>query len=313
MRLNGWQKLGVVLSLLWAVVAGLQTRDGDVERADNFVKFAYKVCKDTKMLAKDADLSSCEKERLDNAKTWMKDSDKNVAFAALVPIPFGWLAGFILLYGWRVQVAGFRATVPWATLPRPKKGFVVFCFVALGAGLLLATVAVMNLYVDTQVPVALSPFADVMQTDDGRVRVTGTWTRHEATGKSAMGYPLQTSTINCIHTENRCIEARASVAGNVLTSELVEHDVQSWTKESIVIKDTDLCAEEVYTIDLNTKSVSGAGHRINGDKPLCKLSPAAASESEWTYRMDKGFPVYWDQRTKARPWPLRIIQSFFGN
>ena len=84
--------------MLWAVAAAVHTRGEDAERAENFVRFSYKVCRDSKMVAKDADLSSCEKEKAANLETWMKDSDKNVAFAALAPIPLGWLAGFILLY-----------------------------------------------------------------------------------------------------------------------------------------------------------------------------------------------------------------------
>ncbi|MET3109475.1 hypothetical protein AAKU58_004332 [Oxalobacteraceae bacterium GrIS 1.18] len=163
-----------------------------------------------------------------------------------------------------------------------------------------------------RMPVALSPFLDVIKTGNDMVRASGTWTRHGATEGSAMGYPLQTSTIDCYRPENRCVEARASVAGNVLTSEVVQHEVQSWTDAAIVIKDTELCVEEVYTIDLNTKSVSGAGRRINSDTPYCKLSPASKAEGEWTYRMENGFPVYWDIRRKARPWPLRVIQSLFG-
>ena len=101
MQLNGWQKLGVALSIAWAVAAGINTHNDDVERADNFAKLAYKTCSNTKMLAKDSDLSSCEKEKAANIETWMKDSGKNAAFAALAPIPFGWLAGFILLYAAR--------------------------------------------------------------------------------------------------------------------------------------------------------------------------------------------------------------------
>ena len=170
---------------------------------------------------------------------------------------------------------------------------------------------VMNLYVDTEVPVALSPFMDVMKTGDDMVRVKGTWTRQGRTEKSAMGYPSQTSTIDCNRPERRCTEARASVSGNVLTSELVEYDVRSWTKESIVLKNDGLCAEETYTIDLNTKAVSGAGRRVNSDKDYCKLSPS--DETEWSYRMETGFPVYWDMRMKARLAALRILQSFFGN
>ncbi len=311
MQLNLWQKIGIVLSILWVVGAGIHTRNEDVERADNFVKFAYKVCKDGKMVANDADLSSCEKEKAVNTETWMKDSDKNVAFAALAPIPFGWLAGFILLYAMRVQVAGFKAVVQWSELSRPKRGVVIFCFLASGAALLFASMTVMNLYVETEVPVALAPKSMVLKTGEDMVRATGTWTRQGNTAGSAMGYPLQTSTIDCNRQERRCVESRASVAGNVLMSEVVEYDMQSWTKDSIVLKNTDLCVEEVYTIDLNTETVSGAGRHINGDTKFCKMSPS--DEERWGYRLADGFPIYWDLRMKARPPLLRVLQSFFGH
>ena len=310
-KLNGWQRIGVALSILWAVAAGIHTRNEDVERSENFVKFAYKVCSDGKMVAHDADLSSCEKEKAVNTDTWMKDSDKNVAFAALAPIPFGWIAGLILVYSWRIQAAGIRSTLNWTQMSRVKRGLAVLCGVFLFGGLLLAAMTVMNLYVGTEVPVALSPFMDVMKTGDDMVRVKGTWTRQGRTEKSSMAYPLQTSTIDCYRQEHRCTEARAYVSGNLLTSDLVEYDIKSWTKESIVLKNDGLCVSETYTIDLNTKAVSGAGHRVNGDTDYCKLSPA--EETEWSYRMEKGFPVYWDVRSKARPAALRVIQSFFGH
>jgi hypothetical protein len=51
--------------------------------------------------------------------------------------------------------------------------------------------------------------------------------------------------------------------------------------------------------------------RIGGDLPFCKMT--ASKETEWSYRMEGGFDVYWEQRKKARPAFLRIIQAFFGN
>jgi hypothetical protein len=88
----------------------------------------------------------------------------------------------------RIQIAGIKATVPWSELTRPKKGFVIFCGASLVAGLLSVSVIIMNLYVDTQVPVALSPFVDVIKTGGDMVIVKGTWTRHGATA----GWPWQT-------------------------------------------------------------------------------------------------------------------------
>ncbi len=38
------------------------------------------------------------------------------------------------------------------------------------------------------------------------------------------------------------------------------------------------CAQEVYTIDLQTKVVSAAGKRVNDDDPFCKTRAATSHE-----------------------------------
>jgi hypothetical protein len=77
------------------------------------------------------------------------------------------------------------------------------------------------------------------------------------------------------------------------------------------IRRIDAKTEAFYTIDLNTKVVSGAGHKTNQDTPGCKMNPD--DRPTWTYQLVKGFDVYWALRSKARPLPVRIIQSLFGN
>jgi hypothetical protein len=312
MRLTGWQRLGVVLSVVWALGAGIHTRNADVERADNFAKFAYKVCSDSKSLAHDRDLSSCAQEREKNLETWMKGSDANVAIAALAPIPFGWLTAFILLYVGRAQVIGFRAVVPWATLNWRKKIFVVFCTVAtlLVGG--FGAIVVFNLYVDTLVPVALDPLGPTVDKIGDTIIAKGTWVRSGSRGEgSAIADPLQTSLIKCTKEDHRCIEARAYVTGNLLQVDLTQHDIENWTADAIVLRDDDVCASEVYTIDLNTHAVTGAGYPINKDSRYCKMYPV--SETKWSYTLANGFKIYWQQRQKARPLPLRLIQTLVGN
>lgn len=313
MRLNGWQKWGIALSILWAVTAAIQTHSEDVERANNFIKFSYKACTDSKIGGNKTDLSSCEEKKAIDIETWMKGSNMNVAVTALAPIPFIWFAGFILVYLLRIQVSGFRTIVPWPTFSKVQKAATIFCALSLGAGLLFVSMIIMNLYVDMQVPVTLSPFMDVMKIGDDRVLVKGTWTRHGAAAGSDMGEPIQTSTIDCQRSENRCTEARASLYKNLLSSDVIEHDVQSWTDQFIVIKNIDVCSEEIYTIDLKTKTVSGLGRQINTDITICKPTSFKSEETEWNYRMESGFPIYLGLRKKARPWPLRILQPFFGN
>ena len=311
MRLKGWQRLGIVLSTIWAVGAAIYQRNLDVDRAEGFAKFAYRVCLDSKSLAHDPDLASCEQERQKNLTVWMKGSWGNVAFIALVPIPLGWLAVFILFNAGRAANIGFRTVVPWAALSLPKKGFVIFCVLASGAVVLFGLLYVLNLYVDTKVPVALGLKASVIQTGEDLVTAEGTWTRSGLTEDSAMGYPLQTSHIECIRSKRRCLEARASVGGIILTSELVEYEVESWSATTIVFKNESLCISEVFTIDLKTESVNGAGHPINKDVEYCEKY--GTKEESWNYRLSNGFEVYWAERQKARPILLRIIQAFFGN
>jgi hypothetical protein len=299
-----------VLSLVWAVGAGMDTHNGDVERAEAFAKFSYKICTDGKDVNHDSDLSSCDAERAKNLKTWMEGSNGNVAFMALVPIPFFWLAAFILLYVVRAQITGFRAAVPWAALSPFRKLFVVFCALVSFAAVLFGTIMVLNLYIDTKVPVSPDPFLNVIKTGDNLVSVEGTWTRTDLTDDTIMN-PLQTSKIECNKAENRCTEALASVSGSVLMSDIVEYEVQSWTPDAIVIRKDFPCATELFTIDLNTNAVSGAGHRINDNSPLCKTDKD--EKDSWTYQLSNGFNVYWGLRQKARPLMLRVVHSFFGN
>jgi hypothetical protein len=241
----------------------------------------------------------------------MQGSDANVAIAALAPIPFGWLAALILLYVGRAQIIGFRAVVPWASLSGPKKAFVTFCVMASGAAALLGLTVVMNLYVNTQVGVGLAPGVTVIKSGDNLVMVKGTWTRSGLSKGSSVANPVQTSRIMCNKEEFRCTEARASVSGNLLLSDVVEYDVESWTAASIVLRNDALCATEVFTIDLNTEAVSGAGHSINKDNTFCKMY--GGNEENWSYQLVDGFKIYWEQIQKARPLPLRLIHTLFGN
>jgi hypothetical protein len=311
-RLNGWQRIGIVLSVLWAVGAAIHVRNSDLEGANRFADLSYKVCTNEKLLAHGTDSASCDQKRQDAITKWMKDgnSNMNVAIGALLPIPFGWLAGFILLYVVRAQVAGFRAVVPWPVLSLPKKLFVAFCVLAALAALLLCLTTVLNLYVDTEVPVSLSLFKNVRKTGDGFVAVEGTWTRTDLSGDT-IAFPLQTSKIECSKQERMCVEAKAYVSGNLLEADLARYDIQSWTDNAVVFTEVEGCATTVYTIDLNTEVVSGAGHLTNQDTTFCKMN--LGSSENWSLLMTTGFNVYWEVRKNARPIPLKILHAAFGN
>ena len=174
MRLNRWVRIGILLSVIWAVGAAIHTHKSDVERANFWVKDDYDSCTSGKQANHDADLSSCDAERKATFKRWMEGSNGVAAFVAFAPIPFAWFAVFVLVYVVRAQIVGFRAVVPWEKLTRPKKLFVTFCCILSALFVMIGAVLAMNLYVDTKVPVGMSTFQDFTKTGDGLVTVTGT-------------------------------------------------------------------------------------------------------------------------------------------
>lgn len=312
MRLSKWQILGVVLSIVWAVGAWVHEHNANLDAANSFGTLTYKVCTNEKLLAHESDLSMCENRRAQSISQWLKDGNSaaDELLAALVPIPLFWLAGFILLYFIRAQIVGFGAVIPWSSLSPPKKAFVVGCAFAGFAALTFAAVTVLNLYVDTRVPVSLSPFVDVVPTDGDFVMVEGTWVRTDLTDDT-IANPLQSSRIECRRQEGQCMEATAYVTGSTLGADLKTFDIKSWTPNAIVFVNEEMCATEVYTIDLNTKTVSGAGQLTNQKTNFCEMR--FKGKENWTLLLSNGFNVYWELRKKARPLPLRLVQTFFGN
>lgn len=306
MRLNRWQRIGVVLSVVWMVSAAIYQRNADIDRAESFSKDSFQVCLDSKSLAHNKDISSCEQEREKSLAIWMTGSWGNVAFIALAPIPLSWLTGFILIYIGRAQVIGFRAVVPWGTMTLPRKSFVVGCILFGSIIALFGVLIMLNLYVDKQVPVSLG-FKFFYQSDDV-VSAKGTWTREDSKDGSISGFPLQTSEINCYRKWNQCFEARATVNGGMAFVELVEYEIESWSDTTIVFRNDFQCFSEVFTIDLKTKSVNGIGRAIAPKNEGCRLQ-----NSEWSYHLIDGFKVYWEQKQKARPLLLRLIQTLLGN
>ncbi len=102
MRLNGWKRIGIVLSVLWVLVTGFYQRNADVQKASDFMSFSYRVCTDAQSAKNNFDFDECSKKSQKDFDIWMVGSWGNVAVIALLPIPFFWLIiyGLIKMYRW---------------------------------------------------------------------------------------------------------------------------------------------------------------------------------------------------------------------
>jgi hypothetical protein len=108
MRLTKWQRIGIVISIVWALSAGIYQRNIDIQRAEHFVDLAYRACTEAKYLHHDYDFESCSRESEKNWAIWLEGSWGNVAYISLVPIPFGWIAAYLTIKIFRWVKAEFK-------------------------------------------------------------------------------------------------------------------------------------------------------------------------------------------------------------
>ncbi len=314
MQLTIWQKIGIVLSIIWAAGAALHQHNDTVEDAKNFGALSFNTCADTKDLAHDSNLSPCEQEKAKGVALFMQGDLANCALAALVPIPFAWIAVYVFAWFGRALLIGLPAVIPWRSLSLLRKIFVGIAAATSVAAASFGVMTALSFYTDSLTPVVPSPFSGVSESGENLVVAQGTWSREGSRGEgSAMAFPLQTSKIYCMKNENRCVESKASVSGNALIVDRIEYDLESWSPTTIVFTNETPCAKEVFTIDRKTQAVNGVGHHLESNLKMCNMRFAGEPEREWKYHLVGGFKVYWDLRQKNRPAALRIIQAFFGN
>jgi hypothetical protein len=107
--MNGWQRKGVVLLVIWIFGAGFYQRTNDMERAGSMGGWAMSVCEKSQTAKGSYDFSSCGVEFDKMFHIFAKDSWGNVAFVALAPIPLAWLAGYFIVWLSRWVRRGFAS------------------------------------------------------------------------------------------------------------------------------------------------------------------------------------------------------------
>jgi hypothetical protein len=108
MQLNGWQRIGVVVSVAWIIGAGLYQRNADVHRAQAAMTLSYKACTEALRYSANQDFGKCMDGASKDFGIWMDGSWANVASTALIPVPLGWALAYAMIAVWRWIAAGFR-------------------------------------------------------------------------------------------------------------------------------------------------------------------------------------------------------------
>jgi hypothetical protein len=107
MRLNGWQRIGVVLSVIWIVAGGLWTRSVLIESQGEFARTRYRMClanhsvQPDGSIPADTDWKQCDRQF---DADWKRDvtnhgdgvNGLNAAFT-LAPLLVAWLLVYAIV------------------------------------------------------------------------------------------------------------------------------------------------------------------------------------------------------------------------
>ena len=104
MRLNGWQRIGIVLSIVWAVGAAIHTRNDELDTWKRGTSLDYTLC----MAGKQVDWPKCLAELTATLKKGSDPYWSNIAFAAFGPVLAGWIVAYLLLWIFRWVRRGFE-------------------------------------------------------------------------------------------------------------------------------------------------------------------------------------------------------------
>jgi hypothetical protein len=101
--MNGWIRLGIVLSVVWAIAVFFYVRNQDIDRYTAAWGSLYSDCTHDNVVRKEnTDCGAL-------ADGWTKAPGEGyAAFVALAPIPFGWLIVWIVFLVVRWVVRGFK-------------------------------------------------------------------------------------------------------------------------------------------------------------------------------------------------------------
>ena len=106
--LNGWQRVGIVLSVLWFFIAGISQRSYDVNKAFEFANDYSRLCYEMNRDSINAGNSDICRERFsEDYKLMLEGSLSNSIAVAIIPIPIFWAIVILIIKVYRWIKKGF--------------------------------------------------------------------------------------------------------------------------------------------------------------------------------------------------------------
>jgi|SRR5271169_2928192 len=111
-HLNGWQRVGILASVLWVIGGGIAVRNADLRSASSMYRLTDQICTEAEHKRPNYDLSICSKKADEAFETMLKGSWGNVALVSFLPLPLGWLMAYLVIGIWGWVKRGFKTPSP---------------------------------------------------------------------------------------------------------------------------------------------------------------------------------------------------------
>jgi len=111
MNVNGWQRIGVIASVIWILCAWVHTFDSEIDSASKGIAAIHVVC-DSELAGKSGDawkkgFDECNKQATDSIAEAMTNARLSATVVGLVPVPLGWGFTYLILFLVRWVKRGF--------------------------------------------------------------------------------------------------------------------------------------------------------------------------------------------------------------
>jgi len=110
-RVGGWQRIGILLSVAWAIAGPLYLNDRVYNNALEEYGLTYHLCREAQGVP-DFDPARCTERADEMQKIGMRNfapiGSFGWALEAIVPVVLGWILAYVIVGLWRWIRAGFK-------------------------------------------------------------------------------------------------------------------------------------------------------------------------------------------------------------
>lgn len=110
-KVSGWQRIGIIASVVWILGAWIHTYDSEINSASEFIVSTHVAC-DSYLVGKTGDawkkgFDECDKQDNDSRALAISNARFEAALVAFVPVPLAWGLTYLVLFLVRWVKRGF--------------------------------------------------------------------------------------------------------------------------------------------------------------------------------------------------------------